>query len=303
MPWIELRFVCDAGDADVFSDALLGNGALSVSVEDADAGAANEQPIFGEPDMPTGGAWPRSAVTALLDPSTNCVAFSRETATRAGMRVAPAFTSRRVEDQDWVRLTQSQFEPIRVSGRLWIVPTWHAAPDPHALVVRLDPGMAFGTGSHPTTRLCLQWLDSFLRPRQSVIDYGCGSGILAIAASRLGAGTVTATDIDPQALVATRANAQANACEVSVQDTATIAARRADVVIANILTNPLKLLASTLAGHVNKGGWITLSGILESQAQEVIAAYAPYLQLTEYARAEGWACLTGAYGQSDTTAP
>ena len=301
MPWIELRFVCDAGEADAFSDALLRNGALSVAVEDADAGAANEQPIFGEPGMPPGGAWPRSAVTALLDPSINCAGFSRKTATRAGMRAVPAFTSRRVEDQDWVGLTQSQFEPIRVSGRLWIVPTWHAAPDPDAIVIRLDPGMAFGTGSHPTTRLCLQWLDAFLRPRQSVIDYGCGSGILAIAASRLGAGTVTATDIDPQALAATRANAQANACVVSVQDTATIAGRRADVVIANILTNPLKVLASTLARHVNIGGWLTLSGILESQAQEVIAAYAPYLQLTEYARAEGWACLTGAYGQSDTT--
>ena len=219
MPWIELHFVCDAGDADAFSDALLRNGALSVSVEDADAGSANEQPIFGEPGMPPASTWPRSAVVALLDPASDCAVFSRESATRAGLRAVPAFTTRDVEDQDWVRLTQSQFEPIRVSGRLWIVPTWHVAPDPDAIVIRLDPGMAFGTGSHPTTRLCLQWLDRFLRPRQSVLDYGCGSGILAIAASRLGAGSVIATDIDPLALAATRTNAQTNACVVSVEDT------------------------------------------------------------------------------------
>lgn len=296
MPWLELRFVCDAGDADAFSDALMLNGALSVSVEDADAGTAEERPIFAEPGTFSASTWPHNAVIALLDPGTDPATISRDAARSAGLGIAPPYSSREVEDQDWVRLTQSQFEPIQISGRLWIVPTWHIAPDPDAIVIRLDPGMAFGTGSHPTTRLCLQWLDAFLRPRQSVIDYGCGSGILAIAAARLGAGTVTATDIDPQALAATRANSQANTCLMSVEDIGAIAGQRADVVVANILTNPLKVLAGTLAGHVDPGGWLVLSGILESQAHEVIATYAPYARLTEYARAEGWVCLAGRPG-------
>lgn len=292
MPWLELRFTCDEGVAEVLSDALIIHGALSVSVEDADAGSDNERPIFGEPGSAAGRIWQRNRLVALFD--TECDAGARLAAAAGACGIdLPSFDLHEVADQDWVRQTQSQFEPIRISQRLWIVPTWHAAPDPNALVIRLDPGLAFGTGSHPTTRLCLQWLDGQRLAGRSVLDYGCGSGILAIAAARLGASKVYATDIDAQALIAARDNAKANACTIDVREVGHCTALSADVVIANILTNPLKVLAPALVGHVSPGGRLTLSGILESQEHEVIAAYAPLIALRSCGRDDGWTCLTG----------
>jgi ribosomal protein L11 methyltransferase len=231
-------------------------------------------------------------VLALLDGTADAGAVMATAAAACGIAI-PSFECRQVADADWVRLTQSQFDPIRVSQRLWIVPTWHVAPDPAAIVIRLDPGLAFGTGSHPTTRLCLRWLDSTPLAGLSVLDYGCGSGILAIAAARLGARQVRATDIDPQASIATRDNAMANACAVEILDLDHAAGIKADVVVANILTNPLKVLAPALVGHLAPRGRLTLSGILEEQEAEVMNAYAPLIRLQRYALEDGWTCLTG----------
>jgi len=293
MPWLELRFICPEREAEAFSDALMEAGALSVSVEDADANTADEQPMFGEPGSTVEGAWRRNVVVALCDMDIDTAALAAEAAAAAGLAKVPQFHTKEVADQDWVRLTQSQFDPIRISQRLWIVPSWHEPPDPAAVAIRLDPGLAFGTGSHPTTRLCLQWLDQNIQPGQSVLDYGCGSGILAVAAAKFGAAPVFATDIDPQALIASRDNAQANDCTLEIRATDALIGLRTDVVVANILTNPLKVLAPALVGHLKPGGRLTLSGILESQEGEVIATYAPLIVLSAFRREDGWTCLTG----------
>ena len=293
MPWLELRFICPEREAEAFSDALMEAGALSVSVEDADANTADEQPMFGEPGSTVEGAWRRNVVVALCDMDIDTAALAAEAAAAAGLATVPQFHTKEVADQDWVRLTQSQFDPIRISQRLWIVPSWHEPPDPAAVAIRLDPGLAFGTGSHPTTRLCLQWLDQNIQPGQSVLDYGCGSGILAVAAAKFGAAPVFATDIDPQALIASRDNAQANDCTLEIRATDALTGLRTDVVVANILTNPLKVLAPALVGHLKPGGRLTLSGILESQEGEVIATYAPLIVLSAFRREDGWTCLTG----------
>lgn len=292
MPWTELRATVDESAAEALSDALLAHGALSVSVEDADAGADTERPIFGEPGSAPQQVWSRNVVVALFEAGTDAAAALVAASADCG-RSTPPFHLGTLEDQDWVRQTQAQFEPIRVSRRLWIVPSWHAAPDPDALVIRVDPGLAFGTGSHPTTRLCLAWLDTHDIGARSVLDYGCGSGILAIAAARLGAAPVIATDIDAQALASTRDNARANDCAIDVREVDRTAGVRTDVVVANILTNPLKVLAPALVGHLAPGGRLVLSGILESQESEVIAAYAPLIALSRHACEDGWTCLSG----------
>ena len=292
MPWTELRATVDESAAEALSDALLDHGALSVSVEDADAGADTERPIFGEPGSAPQQVWMRNVVVALFEADSDAAAALAAAAAECGQG-CPPFVLGVLEDQDWVRQTQAQFEPIRVSQRLWIVPSWHVAPDPDALVIRVDPGLAFGTGSHPTTRLCLAWLDASDIVGRSVLDYGCGSGILAIAAARLGAAAVIATDIDAQALISTRDNARANDCSIDVREVDRTAGVRTDIVVANILTNPLKVLAPALVGHLAPGGRLVLSGILESQESEVIAAYAPLIALRRHACEDGWTCLSG----------
>jgi ribosomal protein L11 methyltransferase len=204
--------------------------------------------------------------------------------------------SAEVADTDWVRSTQAQFPPTQISPRLWVVPTWHEPPDPAAINVRLDPGVAFGTGTHPTTRLCLAWLDAALVPGSSVLDYGCGSGILAVAAALLGAGEVLGTDIDPQAVEAARLNAEANGARARFVLPAALPAGSFDAVVANILSNPLKVLAPALLARVAPGGALVLSGVLERQAEEVIAAYAlidPTVPLAVWRADEGWVCLAG----------
>lgn len=205
----------------------------------------------------------------------------------------PPFTIEEVEEQNWVQLTQSQFDPIRITDRLWIVPTWHTAPDASAINLVLDPGMAFGTGSHPTTRLCLEWLTEVVTPGVSVLDYGCGSGILAIAAVKLGAGEVTGVDIDEKAVSTAADNAANNGVSLHLQVSAKPLAGTFLRVVANILTNPLKMLAPLLAARVAPGGKLALSGVLEAQAAEVIAAYAPYIALRVGATHEGWVRLEG----------
>lgn len=293
MPWLSISIQTDCLHAEALADALLEEGALSAAIEDADAGTPEETPQFGEPGSATQPGWEHSRVVALLPPGTDLARLVSICAKRAGLDHLPAYVQQEVAEQDWVQLTQSQFEPIRVSGRLWIVPSWHQAPDPEAIVLVLDPGMAFGTGSHPTTRLCLEWLDRLVHPGTSLLDYGCGSGILAIAAARLGATEVLGVDIDPQAVSASISNAERNAVNIRFQDSAHQLKGQFDIVVANILANPLKVLAPAICGHVRPGGNLALSGILVEQVEELIAAYAPYLPLAVADAREGWVCLAG----------
>ena len=294
MSWLLLRIPASAAEAERLADALLEQGALSAAIEDANAGTEREEALFGEPgedEPPT--LWADSLVTALFPAATEIPAVVREAARQAQLGRLPSYGVEEVLDQDWVRATHSQFEPIAVSPRLWIVPSWHTAPDPDAINIQLDPGLAFGTGSHPTTRLCLRWLDGELQAGESVLDYGCGSGILAIAAKKLGAGEVTGVDIDPQAVVAARENAARNGVAIAFALPGQLPAAQYDVVLANILANPLKVLAPALAAKVRPGGRIVLSGLLAEQAEEMSALYGQWFSMAPPTCEEGWARLTG----------
>ena len=294
--WISVALQGEADRAEALSEALLDQGALSVTLDDADAGTEREQPQFGEPGMDAPGLWQHSRVIALFDGGLDSTQLGQRlaaAATAAGFTELPAFTLEQVAEENWVQLTQSQFEPIKVTDRLWIVPSWHATPDAGALNIELDPGMDFGTGSHPTTWLCLEWLDRTVQTSHSMLDYGCGSGILAIAAARLGAQRVLGVDIDDKALIASRDNAVRNGVTLNVQHSAQALDEQFDVVVANILTNPLCVLAPLIAARVAPGGHLALAGVLETQAEQVIAAYAPYLALRVGAVREGWVRLEG----------
>lgn len=298
MPWTAISIETDCEHADALADALVEHGALSASIEDADAGTPAETPQFGEPGSITTPGWQRSRVVALLDETTDPDILLAACAPLAGLLSLPGFTRETIAEQNWVQLTQSQFAPIRVSERLWIVPSWHDAPDPDALILVLDPGMAFGTGSHPTTRLCLEWLERSVTPGVSILDYGCGSGILAIAAAKLGATEVLGVDIDPQAVSAATDNAARNQVRARFEDSTEAIGGQFDIVVANILSNPLKALAPAIFGHVRPGGRLALSGILAEQAEEMIAVYAPYLALSIEDTCDGWVCLAGTRNSS-----
>ena len=303
MSWTEVVIEIAREHAEALSDALMEAGALSVSVEDADEGTEQEKPLFGEPGMdPKEAAWDHSRVVALTDVDDDHAAIVAEAAAAIGLAV-PAYRTRAVADEDWVRLTQSQFAPIHIGKNIWVVPSWHEAPDPDALILELDPGLAFGTGSHPTTRLCMEWLEAHPAPGKSVLDYGCGSGILAMVAKKLGAGDVAGVDIDPQAIESARDNAARNHCEISyyLPDGFTESGRY-DIVVANILSSPLKLMAPMLAGRVADNGHLILSGVLARQAEEVAEAYAPFIKLNVWAEQDGWVALQGQLG-SDTLLP
>ncbi|HUH40104.1 MAG TPA: 50S ribosomal protein L11 methyltransferase [Castellaniella sp.] len=299
----ELVLSCLEAQAEAWSDALLEAGALAVSVEDADGDTQHEQALFGEPGSePTVQAWHRNRLVALLPDGQDPAQWVALLETSNGAD-APAldWSVRAVPDQDWVRLTQSQFGPIIVGEAIWIVPSWHRdddglpAGDASDRIVRieLDPGLAFGTGSHPTTHLCLEWLSEHIQGGETVLDYGCGSGILAIAASKLGAAHVVAVDIDEQAVLATRQNAEANQVHVHASLPDGLPEGRSQIVVANILSNPLKVLAPMLAGRVAAGGHLVLSGVLERQAIDVAQTYAPWLALEVWQAREGWVCLAG----------
>lgn len=297
--FVEVVFIEERQRAESLSDALLETGALSASIEDADAGGLDEVPLYGEPGVePATAAWNRSRVIALFDARSDVDALLRQALDAVGIDATPPTERREIADADWVGLTQSQFEPIAIGRRLWIVPSWHrppaAADASGAIVLRLDPGMAFGTGDHPTTRLCLAWLDEAMPRGARVIDYGCGSGILAIAAMRFGAVAATGTDIDPNAVSAAVANARDNDVAAVFVASNAFTGPPADVVVANILSNPLKTLAPLLTSLVSDGGALVLSGILERQWAEVAAAYAPAIALTVWRAEDGWVCLAGA---------
>ena len=289
----ELRLLCPEEGVEAVSDALDALDVLSVSVEDADARTPAEQALFGEPGMPPPKeGWQRSLVTALFPTEDEAAEAARLLGAQdffAGCRVLGV---QPVPDEDWVRLTQSQFEPVEITPTFWIVPTWHEPPAAAREVIRLDPGLAFGTGTHPTTRMCLRWVARHPPTGARVLDYGCGSGILAIGAAKFGAAAIDAVDIDEAAVQATQQNAEANgvALDAGLPDRAS---GEYPLVLANILATPLKVLAPLLCGHVAPGGHLVLAGILSRQADELREAYAPWLRLDVADEEDGWILMTG----------
>lgn len=293
MPWQSVSLPATEEEAESLSDALMELGALAVSIEDAAAGTTGETPVFGEPGMPIDTLWQSNLVISLFDQSADVPRLLQDAAAAVNYRL-PDYRIESVAEQDWVRLTQAEFAPIPISARLWIVPTWHAAPNPDAINLVLDPGLAFGTGSHPTTRLCLQWLEQHVQPADSVLDYGCGSGILTIAALKFGVWHAWGVDIDPLSVTTARENALTNRVNAEFYLPDADPGTRSSVVIANILTNPLLALAPLLADRCLPGGKLVLSGILDEQAEKILRAYQTWFELSVWRSEEGWVCLSGA---------
>jgi ribosomal protein L11 methyltransferase len=297
MSLIALCFTLASEDADAFGDALLEAGALSVNMEDAREGSPGEKPIFGEPGADRQ-CWCECKITALFSPASDIEAVVRHAAFALEIAV-PAFSISQVEDIDWVRASREQFQPIRISERLHVIPTWHAdahaVPHENAIHLILDPGAAFGTGSHPTTKLCMLWLEKALSSNQqcTVLDYGCGSGILTIAAMKLGAVMAVGVDIDAQALDTARYNAALNRVSAEFRSSYYHFDMQADITVANILANPLIVMAPLLAVRTRAAGRIALSGILAFQAEEVLQAYRPWFDIALDSRDEDWVCLAG----------
>lgn len=303
MPFIELQLLLPGERLDQWSDAMMESGAVSVSIEDEDLDSPDEIPVYGEPGLPLPPpGWAHNRVSILLDSDTDVGIWLTELSEAMNEPEPPVVSCLPVADQDWVRQTQEQFAPVYI-GRVAVIPSWHDAPsDASYCVLRIDPGVAFGTGTHPTTRLCLAWLDEFITPDATVLDYGCGSGILSICAAKLGAAQVTGVDIDPQAVETARHNATFNQVQAQY-DTSDVFAREPDkqfdIVVANILANPLVLLAPALLRRMKPGSQLLLSGILERQVAMVVEAYRalePSLVLTPCGLDEGWVALSGRLG-------
>lgn len=292
----ELILICREDDVETVSDALMEVESLAVSVEDADADTDAEKALFGEPGMPAPKpGWERSVVKALFATEAEATEAATLLLAQDWARDVHVQTIQAVAEQDWVRLTQSQFAPVEITPEFWIVPSWHEAPAQAKRVMRLDPGLAFGTGTHPTTRMCLRWIARHqdLAPRWNrVLDYGCGSGILAIGAALHGARQIDAVDIDPAAVTSTTDNAQANGVTLNA-GLPDKASGEYPLLLANILATPLKLLAPLLCQHLAPGAHLVLAGILERQADDLKAAYAPWLQLEVSDSEDGWILMTG----------
>jgi ribosomal protein L11 methyltransferase len=295
--WLLLKIQANEQNADLISDALMDIGALSASIEDANAETPAEQAIFGEPSskdiqFPPPGIWQQNIVTAMFAENSdiNKIISALKLATKI-----PQFhySTEIIAEQDWVRATQAQFDPIKITDKLWIVPTWHTAPDADAINIVLDPGLAFGTGSHPTTSLCLEWLSQQNLHNQNVLDYGCGSGILAIAARKLGACPVSGVDIDSQAIVASQYNAQQNQVDIEFFDANVFTHQTFDIVVANILSSALMVLAPALAKYCKTGAKLALSGILDEQKEMLIARYSEWFKMDAPRQKDAWILLTG----------
>lgn len=292
MAWLSLNIEANSQNADLISDALMEIGALSTSIEDANAETPDEQPIFGEPGDPPPGIWNKNIISALFDQGISIDQIITQLEEKTALKGFVYYTEN-VEEQDWVRATQSQFDPIRITDNLWIVPTWHNAPNPNALNIVLDPGLAFGTGSHPTTHLCLEWLVNIIKPHHHVLDYGCGSGILAIAAKKLGAEEVVGVDIDSQAIISSQFNAEQNHVEADFYMATHYPEKPADIVVANILSSALMVLAPALARACKSQGRIALSGILREQTEQVSQIYAEWFNMDAPVFMDSWVLLSG----------
>ena len=292
MAWVSLKIEAQDNTADLISDTLMAQGALSAIIEDANADTLDEQPIFGEPGDPPPGIWQQNLVSALFDEGIDILKVITDLERETKLRNLQ-YSTEIIQEQDWVRATQSQFEPIKISDGLWIVPTWHNAPNSDAINIVLDPGLAFGTGSHPTTHLCLQWLTETISAEDSVLDYGCGSGILAIAAKKLGASEVVGIDIDSQAIQSSVYNAEQNNVTADFYHASKYQSREFDIVVANILSSALSVLAPALAKSCKTGGKIALSGILKEQASDVSAIYSEWFNMQAPQTMDSWVLLTG----------
>ncbi len=292
MAWLSLKIEAQDNTADLISDSLMAQGALSAIIEDANADTLDEQPIFGEPGDPPPGIWQQNLVSALFDEGIDVAKVMADLQRKTKLSHLQ-YTTEIIQEQDWVRATQSQFDPIKITDNLWIVPTWHSAPNLDAINIVLDPGLAFGTGSHPTTHLCLAWLTHTVARNDTVLDYGCGSGILAIAAKKLGASSVVGTDIDPQAIQSSLYNAEQNKVVADFYHANEYKTQQFDIVVANILSSALSVLAPALAKSCKIGGKIALSGILKEQAADVSAIYAPWFNMQEPQYMDAWVLLTG----------
>lgn len=298
LTWLEISGPVKGEAADAIADALLEAGALAVDVADLNAESDAEQPIFGEPGMALSQRWADSRIAALFESSVTTDELDtlwNALRSEASDSLGP-HEFRVVPETDWVRATQAQFEPIEITPKLWIVPTWCEPPNPAAINLRIDPGLAFGTGTHPTTRLCLQWLSDLLLTGKSVLDYGCGSGILAMAASALGASAVLGVDIDPQAVETARLNTEANHLKVGFATSDDELQECYDVVVANILAGPLTVLAPAICSHVKSGGVLALAGILTPQIERIQTAYAPWITLMVSGERDGWVRMSGTRG-------
>ena len=297
MTWLLVKIEATEQTADSISDALMHIGALSASIEDANAETDAEQAIFGEPSSadiqyPPPGIWQQNIVTAMFNETADAAAIIEALCAETGI-TSFKYRTETIADQDWVRATQAQFDPIKITDKLWIVPTWHNAPNESAINIILDPSLAFGTGSHPTTSLCLEWLAKQNLSNQSVLDYGCGSGILAIAASKLGACLVSGVDIDSQAIVSSTYNAQQNQVNVTFVDADSFEHETFDIVVANILSSALMVLAPALAKHCKTGGKLALSGILQEQNEMLITRYSEWFNMDAPTHKDAWVLLTG----------
>ncbi|RTK96251.1 MAG: 50S ribosomal protein L11 methyltransferase [Neisseriaceae bacterium] len=291
MSFQQLKINIDSKRADQLSDIFFDLGALSVSIEDQYEGTELEQPIFNEPGMVVEGLWEHSTVVVLLSDDVELTSIVNEAKNLLGSEFT--YITEIVDDQDWVRLTQSQFEPIEVTPKLYIVPSWHTIPNQDAVGIILDPGLAFGTGSHPTTFMCLRYLAENIHQGMTVLDYGCGSGILAITAKKLDAKLVDGVDIDKQAIESSQYNAENNLVDVNFYLPNDFRAKQYDLVVANILSNPLRMLANALASYVKTNGKIILSGILADQVEEMSDIYSQWFDMKTYLVQDGWACLEG----------
>lgn len=292
MAWLSLKIEAQDQNADLISDTLMTMGALSAIIEDANAETIDEQPIFGEPGDPPPGIWQKNLVSALFDEGVDIDLIMADLEQQTGLS-GLHFNTENIAEQDWVRATQSQFEPIRITDQLWIVPTWHVTPNVDAINIILDPGLAFGTGSHPTTHLCLSWLTQTVSAEKSVLDYGCGSGILAIAAKKLGASHVVGVDIDDQAIISSLYNAEQNSVDADFHHARKYQSHEFDIVVANILSSALSVLAPALAKSCKPGGQIALSGILKEQEADVSAIYAEWFTMEPAQYMDSWVLLTG----------
>ena len=292
MAWINLTFFAEEKDIDLLSEALEIRGALSIFIQDKNLNNSDEELIFGEPHSGPNKFWAANQIQALFDDSVDIKDIQDELDSNF-QDIDFKFITQSVSETDWVKLSQSQFKPICIKNRINIVPSWHQINNPKLIKTILDPGLAFGTGAHPTTHLCTEWLIDNVSKEKKVLDYGCGSGILAIAACKLGAQVVKGVDIDPQAIIASKENGAVNECDIDWLNTDEDFKFQADLLVANILSSALSVLAPLLASYCSPKGKIALSGILESQENHIKKIYAPWFKFEQTLKNNGWVCLSG----------